>query len=680
MAEDAKKLTVNGCEVEFTNERNLLEVIRKAGIDIPTFCYVSELSVYGACRMCLCEVEDKTGRKTIMAACSTAPAEGMKIVTETAQIRKMRKVAVELLLANHARDCQTCNRNMNCSLQALANKMGVDTVRYARAEKTAPIDDSSVSIVRDPNKCILCGNCVRACRELQGVGAIDFEKRGSNAVVAPAFGGKMADSTCVNCGQCAAVCPTGAITVKQNISEVWDALYDSSKTVAVQIAPSVRMALGEEFGLPPGTNVEGKMVAALRLMGFKHVYDTDFSADMTIWEEATEFKNRVLNGGVLPMFTSCCPAWIKYAETFHPEILPNVSTCRSPQAMFGSVCKKVLPKQLGCEQKDLFLVSIMPCTAKKFEAKLEKFQEEDGTPEVDVVITTSELATMIRSMGIDLARLEPADFDLPLGFGTSAGLIFGASGGVMEAALRYAAEDLTGEKLKDINFTAVRGMDELKTASVTLNVNGKPLEVKVAVVYGLAKAGEVIEKIKSGELDVHFVEVMACPGGCISGGGQPIGATRAKRAARQAGTYKSDAEAKYQKSQDNFEVAKCYEESIGGGPNSHEAHHMLHTCYVDRVPQFEARYPMMKGTAANRVTLVVEVGKGACNDCASKLVDAVMSYAKEKYADSVDVFVAFAAEEKETFRVMVGNQAVLVAQPEDVANVQSALDAAVAAL
>ncbi len=587
---DVKKLTVNGIEVEFTTERNILEVARKAGIKIPTFCYQSELSIYGACRMCVCEVatpaKDREGnvvyRTMLMAACSTAPMDGMIVKTDTADIRAMRKVAVELLLANHTVDCPNCVRSADCELQDVARRLGVTKVRYRQNDKPQPIDDSSPSIVRDPNKCILCGNCVRVCRELQGVSAIDFENRGSNAKVAPAFDGKLNDSACVNCGQCATVCPTGAITVKQDIQKVWDALYDKTKTVAIQIAPAVRMALGEEFGLAPGTNVEGKMVAALRLMGFQHIYDTNFTADLTIWEEATEFKNRVLNGGVLPMFTSCCPAWVKYAETFCPDMLPNLSTCRSPQAMFSSLAKKVLPAELGCEQKDLFLVSIMPCTAKKMEAGLEKFNEEDGTPETDAVITTSELARMIKSMGIDFAALEPSTFDKPLGFGTSAGLIFGTSGGVMEAALRYAYEDLTGTKLEDINFTAVRGMDEVKTASVTLNVNGQDVTVNVAVVYGLRKAGELVKKIKAGEMDVQFVEVMACPGGCISGAGQPIGVTRAKRVARQDGTYATDATAAVQKSQDNTTVADCYQATLGGQPNSHEAHHLLHTIYVKR--------------------------------------------------------------------------------------------------
>ena len=587
---DVKKLTVNGIEVEFTTERNILEVVRKAGINIPTFCYKSELSIFGACRMCVCEVSipgkakdgSVTYRTMPMAACSTAPEDGMIVKTDTAELRKMRKIAVELLLANHNVDCPNCVRSADCELQDVARRLGVTEVRYSQKKEFEPIDDSSPSIVRDPNKCILCGDCVRVCRELQGVSAIDFLRRGSHAKVAPAFDGKLADSCCVNCGQCAAVCPTGAITVKQDIAKVWDALYDKTKTVVIQIAPSVRMALGEEFGLVPGTNVEGKMVTALRLMGFQHIYDTDFAADMTIWEEATEFKTRVLTGGVLPMFTSCCPAWIKYAETFIPDMLPHLSTCRSPQAMFSSVAKKTLPAELGCEQKDLFLVSIMPCTAKKMEAGLEKFNEADGTPETDVVITTSEFARMIKSMGIDFASLPETDFDKPMGFGSSAGLIFGASGGVMEAALRYAYEDIMGKKLENINFTAVRGMDEVKCAEVPLTINGAEVVVKVAVVYGLAKAREVVEAIKAGKMDVHFVEVMACPGGCISGAGQPIGANRAKREARQAGTYSSDAAAAVQKSQDNVPLAECYQKNLGGAPNSHEAHTLLHTIYNKR--------------------------------------------------------------------------------------------------
>ncbi|MDO5581093.1 MAG: [FeFe] hydrogenase, group A [Planctomycetia bacterium] len=649
---DKKTLTVNGQEVEFTNERNLLEVIRKAGIDIPTFCYHSELSIYGACRLCLVEVEGRG----IMAACSTMPGEGMIVHTDTKEIRSMRKISVELLLANHERECPTCVRSANCALQNIASRLGVDKIRFKSLRKHQPIDHSSPSLERDPNKCVLCGDCVRVCSEIQGIGAIDFANRGSKAKVAPAFDSEIGKVECVNCGQCAAVCPTGAIVPKQDRNRVWDALYNKEKTVVVQIAPAVRVALGEQFGARPGENVAGKLVAALKLMGFKHVYDTSFTADMTIFEEATEFLGRFTEQRDLPMFTSCCPAWVKYAEIYFPELLPNISSCRSPQAMFGSVAKKVLPEQLGCERKDLIVVSIMPCTAKKFEASLPKFAV-DGVPEVDIVITTSEAAQMINSMGIDLMSLEPEAFDMPMGFATGAGVIFGTSGGVMEAALRYAVEKVEGKPLASVDFKAVRGMEHRKEAN--LNVAGK--EIRVAVVHGLAEAKKLISDIRSGAVHYDFVEVMACPGGCISGAGQPIGATDAIRKKRQLGLYAADKTHQVQKSQDNYLVSRCYQEHLGGCPGSKEAHHRLHTIYQNRSQLFDAKIPIMKGSVENPLQITVTICAKQENCPGQLLLGMISQYVKDQgYAGRVNLDAAFSSRPQEdgTICVTIGDRIV----------------------
>ncbi len=649
---ETKKLTVNGLEIEFTDERNLLEVIRKAGIDIPTFCYHSELSIYGACRLCLVQVEGRG----VMASCSTAPAEGMVIHTDTKEIREMRKISIELLLANHNRECPTCHKSATCALQNLARRLGVHEVRFKSPVRQEPIDHSSPSLDRDPNKCILCGDCVRVCSEIQGIGAIDFANRGSKARVAPAFDAELGKVECVNCGQCAAVCPTGAITPKDDTEKVWNALYDTSKTVVVQIAPAVRVGLGEMFGCKIGENVAGKLVAALKLMGFKHVYDTNFTADMTIFEEATEFIDRFSKKENLPLFTSCCPAWVKYAETYYPELLANVSSCRSPQAMFGSVANEVLPGQLGCKREDLVVVSIMPCTAKKFEAKLPKLSHE-GKPDVDVVITTSEVGRMIHSMGIDINELEPEAFDMPMGFSTGGGVIFGASGGVMEAALRFAVEKITGEKLQNVDFKMVRGMATRKAAQ--LNVAGN--EVNVAVVYGLAEAKRLINDMKEGKCKYDFVEVMACPGGCISGGGQPYGVTNAIRKQRQAGLYSIDRTNQLQKPQDNYLVDQCYQQHIGGKPGSHKAHEMLHTHYQNRSQIFDAKIPVLRGTKSVCLPITVTICAKQENCPGQLLLGMISDYVKkQKYTDCVNIDAAFSSRVQEdgTICVTVGSQSI----------------------
>ncbi len=567
-----KSLFVDGVEVPINGERNLLEVIRKADIDIPTFCYHSELSVYGACRMCLVDVEGRG----LMASCSTAPEKGMKIRTNTEEIREIRKIAVELLLANHGEGCPTCGKNGSCKLQALGKRLGIEKVRFRQTHKPMTVDLSSPSIVRDPNKCILCGDCVRVCREIQGIGAIDFAHRGAKVAVLPAYGKDLGKVECINCGQCASACPTGALTPKSEIKEVWKVLNDSTKKVAVQIAPAVRVALGEEFGMAPGTVTTGQMVAALKRLGFHKVFDTSFTADLTILEEGTELLNRLSSGKNLPQFTSCCPGWIKFAEQYYPSLLPNLSTCKSPQQMLGSLLKDILPNEMGIKREDLVVVSVMPCTAKKFEARRPEFQE-GGVPDVDYVLTTQELARMIQEAGILFTNLRPDSLDMPFGFKTGAGVIFGNSGGVTEAALRFAYEKVTGTKLEAVDFDDVRGREGLREATIVLN--GTP--VKLAIVHGLANARKVCEDVMAGTCDYHFIEVMTCPQGCIGGAGQPVSFDGKAKDKRTQGLYEADKMLELHKSQDNPYILELYAGHLGevGGK---KAHHLLHTHYKSR--------------------------------------------------------------------------------------------------
>ncbi len=557
---DKKFMTIDGKTVEINGERNILEVARKAGIDIPAFCYDPELSIYGACRMCVFENE----RGGIDASCSAQPRDGMVIKTNTPRLRKYRKMVLELLLASHCRDCTVCPKNNNCKLQEFALRYNLTDVRFPNNYIQAEKDTSSYSIVRDPAKCILCGKCVRMCNEVQNVGAIDYGFRSSKMKIVTAFDGEIANSPCVGCGQCAAVCPVGAIVVKSDAEAVWNALADGNTEVSVQVAPAVRVALGKELGLKEGEPLMGKLVFALKALGFDKVYDTSLGADMTIFEEAAEFLDRLNNGGKLPLFTSCCPAWVKFAEQKYPELLSNVSSCKSPMEMFAAVVKN----QYKGEKKHVH-VAIMPCTAKKFEAKREEFVAKDGSQAVDYVLSTQEIISMIKTAGINFAEAESVAVDNPFEEYTGAGVIFGVTGGVTEAVLRFAAKD---KSLKEIAYTGVRGLAGVKEA--TVKIAGK--DVKIAVVSGLANASRLIAKIKNGEADYDFVEVMACPSGCINGGGQPR-TELCGRTLRAEGIYKADETEAKRASDENVSVKKILDDM-----DSRLKHELLHTSYKKR--------------------------------------------------------------------------------------------------
>ena len=543
-------MIIDGRKVEFDKEKNVLEVVRKAGINLPTFCYHSELSIYGACRMCI--VEDTKGKT--FASCSETPKDGMEIFTNTPKLQKYRKTILELLLAEHDRDCTACDRTGQCQLQELAVRLGIKEIRFNEMIDKLPIDKSSLSIVRNPNKCILCGDCVRVCEEVQGVGALSFAYRGSEMIVTPAFNRDIAEVTCVNCGQCRTVCPTGAIIIKNENYKVWDVIHDKDKRVVAQIAPAVRVALGEEFGLNPGEVTVGKIVAALKTLGIDEVYDTSFGADMTVIEESNEFVTKLTEGRGLPLFTSCCPAWVKYAENKFPDMVDNISTCKSPQQMFGSVLKEYYKDKDKEEGKETIVISVMPCTAKKAEAAREEF-EHDGIRDVDIVITTQELAFLIKEVGIIFEELEEESFDMPFGLVSGSGVIFGSTGGVTEAVVTRLLKDKPNHTTKDIMFKDVRGMENIKEA--VFNVDG--LEVKLAVVHGLKNANELVKQIKSGERSYHFVEVMACPGGCVCGGGQPVSKRRTRGIDRANGLYKLDRTSQIKSSEENPLISSLFE-------------------------------------------------------------------------------------------------------------------------
>ncbi len=557
--ENKEYMLIDGNPVEINGEKNLLEVIRKAGIELPTFCYHSELSVYGACRMCM--VENSHGG--MEAACSTVPKAGMEIYTNTERLHKHRKMILELLLANHCRDCTTCQKNGKCRLQELASLFGLESIRFKNLKPEPELDTSSLSIIRDAHKCILCGDCVRMCNEIQNVGAIDFVNRGSKMVIGPAFNEPIANSPCVGCGQCAAVCPTGAIVIRKDTGRVWPELNDKNTKVVAQVAPAVRVAMAKEFGLPENENSMGRITAALRRLGFDEVYDTATGADLTVLEESNEFLQRIEAGENLPLITSCCPAWIQYCEKNHPELMKNISTCKSPMQMFSSVIKA----EYANSSRRVVCVAIMPCTAKKFECAREEFMH-DGVPETDYVITTQELIQMIHKAGIVFDELEPEAVDPEFSTSTGAGVIFGVTGGVTEAVLRRLSTDKSKKALMSIAFNEVRGMKGVKETTIPYGDK----EVRIAIVSGLKNAESVIQALKNGE-HFDFIEVMACPGGCVAGGGQPFG-TNATKEVRGKALYSADKMLSIKRSEENPLMLSLYDGVLKG-----RVHELLHVHY-----------------------------------------------------------------------------------------------------
>ena len=571
-------IKINNMPLSVPKGISILEAARMAGIEIPTLCYLKKINEIGACRICMVEVK---GARSLVTACVYPVNEGMEIFTNTERVRKSRKMTLELILSTHDRKCLSCVRSGTCELQQLCKEFGVDDEgRFDGANPVHEYDDSAIHMIRDNGKCILCRRCVAAC-QAQHISVIGANARGFDTHIGSAFERPLDSVACVSCGQCIVNCPTGAIYEKDDTAKVLEAINDPEKFVVVHTAPSIRVTLGECFGMHIGTNVQGKMVAALRRLGFDKVFDTDFGADLTIVEEANEFLGRVQNGGVLPMITSCSPGWIKYCEHYYPDMLDHLSTCKSPQQMSGAIIKTWYAEKMGIDPKDIVVVGIMPCTAKKFETKRDD-QAASGYPDVDYSLTTRELGRMIESAGIYFKHLPDEEFDNPLGDSTGAAVIFGATGGVMEAALRTAVEKLSGEELKSLDFTEVRGTDGIKEASYT--VNG--MEVKVCVVSGLANANTIMEKVKNGTADYHFIEIMGCPGGCINGGGQPIQHAVVRnfvdlKARRAAALYEADKDMPLRKSHESEAVKRLYAEFLGE-PGSHKAHEVLHTSYVAR--------------------------------------------------------------------------------------------------
>lgn len=584
MEKEMVNIKINGMPLSVPKDSTILEAARYAGIQIPTLCYLKEINAIGACRICVVEVK---GAKSLVAACVYPVNEGMEILTHSKKVYASRKITLELILSTHKKECLSCVRSGNCELQKLCHDFKVeDEHRYEGSTPEWPKDDSAVHMVRDDNKCILCRRCVAACSKWQGIGVIGPNERGFNTHIACAFEQNLSEVACVSCGQCIVVCPTGAIYEKDQTKEVWRALHDPTKHVVVQTAPSIRATLGEAFGMPIGTNVTGKMVAALRRMGFEKVFDTDLAADMTIVEEAHELVERIQNGGVLPMITSCSPGWVNYCEHYFPDMIPNLSTCKSPQQMFGATVKTWYAQKMGWDPKDIFVVGIMPCTAKKFEVRRDNEDAAgSGIPDVDISLTTRELARMIDRAGIDFTALPDEDFDSAMGESTGAGVIFGATGGVMEAALRTAAEWVGGKPLQDVEFKEVRGTEGIKEASYQIG----DLTVNVAVASSLACARKLLEQVRAGMKNYHFIEIMGCPGGCVNGGGQPVQPASVRnfvdlKSLRAKALYDADEAKPLRKSHENPELLKIYEEYFGEF-GSHLAHRILHTTYVER-PHF----------------------------------------------------------------------------------------------
>ncbi|HBN84592.1 MAG TPA: ferredoxin [Clostridiales bacterium] len=573
-------VTIDGIKVQVPENSTVLDAAKIAKVDIPTLCYLKDINEIGACRMCVVDV----GARSLQAACVYPVSEGLNVKTNTKEIRDARKVTLELILSNHDRSCLQCVRNKTCELQSLADQLNVRDIRFMGAsEDRKPIDNFSPSITRDPNKCVLCRRCVSMCKNVQSVAVIDTMERGYNTIVSPAFGYSLNDVACVNCGQCINVCPVGALSEKDEIQKVWDALANNDLHVIVQTAPAVRAAIGEEFGMPIGSRATKNMIASLKKLGFDRVFDTNTAADLTIMEEGTELINRIKEGGKLPLVTSCSPGWIKFCEHNFPDMMDNLSTCKSPHQMLGAILKSYYAEKEGLNPDNIFVVSVMPCTAKKFESNRPEMNV-DGHRDVDAVITTRELARMIKEAGINFVDASEDHFDDPMGDATGAGVIFGATGGVMEAAIRTAYAILEGEELEDINICDARGVEGIK--ELTLNLPKTGIVLKAAVAHGLGNARRLMEKVRSGEADYHFIEVMACPGGCVNGGGQPIQPAKVRneidlRTERAKAIYEEDEASVLRRSHENPTVQKLYADFLGQ-PCGHKSHELLHTHYTKR--------------------------------------------------------------------------------------------------
>jgi NADH-quinone oxidoreductase subunit G len=615
---------IDGVTVPIRDERNLLELIRKTGTELPTFCYHSDISVYGACRMCMVFIQGRG----IVPACSTKAEDGMVVKTNTKQIQAIRRVIVELMLANHDQNCTLCPKSGECRLQSIAKQMGVSKIRFNKIPNAQTVDTSSDAILRDPGKCILCGDCVRVCEEIQSVGALDFAYRGAETKVVTCFNRHMGEIECVNCGQCIKACPVGALTPKNHIGLVWDAIYDPEKTVVVQIAPAVRVAIGEYFGKDPGALIIGKMISALRRMGFDNVYDTCFGADFTVVEEGKEFLARKAKGENLPLFTSCCPAWVKFAEQYYPDLLSNLSSCRSPQQMFGALCKERLTKDLNIPRENLVVVSIMPCTAKKFEAGRPEFRV-NGNPDVDIVLTTNELAVMMKQSGLNLDKLDLDSFDMPFGFSTGASVIFGSSGGVSEAVLRFAADALERGSARE--FRQFRGGGGLKVFEIRIGGN----KLRLGVVSGLANARRLIDKVRRGEEQFDLIEVMACRGGCVNGGGQPAG-LESEIAERAKGLYDSDRMLQFHVSSENPYLQQIYADDL----DARKAHGLLHTGYENRKRINREDFVLNGGGEEKQLSISICFGTSCYLRGAQNLYNQITTWLRENALENIVEFKA----------------------------------------